>query len=316
MAALGRLVVAVGLERERLSVSTKLRLAAVCSNVSLAPSNWASHVRAHPSSPLTTPATRRAVARRVSSAVRAIRRKIGFGSLIHDDPVVSSIPLAQAWRGAILRNYSVGAWRRMWSWVVEQLSEPRSPGEIGRLFADALPELTVREFLEALPPHTEDGVLLAVEEELRMQHPAPHPETELKLLALGTLRLDDLEDRALDAFAGDPRESDLGPRWFRERLERSLDQSLRRFGAELAEELLRRAWRVAYSKMALREDGTVWFPSRIRERQGLIFRQASEGFGDVALRIESLGSLLVGMGVLDRGENGWKLTSAGEAVFG
>ena len=92
----------------------------------------------------------------------------------------------------------------------------------------------------------------------------PDPETELKLLALGALRLDDLEGRALAAFAGDPLESDLGPRWFRERLDRSRSQPLRQFGEELAEELVRRAWRVAFSKMELRADGTLWFPSRIR----------------------------------------------------
>ena len=132
---------------------------------------------------------------------------------------------------------------------------------------------------------------------------------------LGTLRLADLEGRALEAFAGDRRNDDLGPRWFQEHIQRSQNQPLRHFAAELAERLVSRARSVALSKMALRSDGKVWYPSRIREREGLIFRQSSEGSGDVSLRIDSLSELLAGMGVLDHEDGRWLPSGEGERIL-
>ncbi len=67
--------------------------------------------------------------------------------------------------------------------------------------------------------------------------------------------------------------------------------------------------------MELRADGRVWYPSRIREREGLIFRQSSEGFGDVSLRIDSLGELLAGMGVIDYDGTRWLPSDVGERIL-
>ncbi len=148
----------------------------------------------------------------------AFRRQVAFGDFLDTDRVARAIPLAQAWRGVILRNYSVGAWRRIWSWLVGQLSEPMDPATLGELFATQIPETTVGEFRSTLPRHVEHGLLLGVEEQLRTAHPSPDPVTELELLMLGTLRLDDLTERARMAFAGDLHSDDLGPTWFRERI--------------------------------------------------------------------------------------------------
>jgi hypothetical protein len=54
----------------------------------------------------------------------AFQHALAFGAFVETDAVASNLPIALAWRGAILRNYSVGAWRRIWSWLVGLLGEP------------------------------------------------------------------------------------------------------------------------------------------------------------------------------------------------
>src|SRR5262249_8199364 len=56
-----------------------------------------------------------------------------------------------AWQGTILRSYSVAAWRRLWSWIVDCLSERRSLAEIGQMLADELEIATVGELFDGLP---------------------------------------------------------------------------------------------------------------------------------------------------------------------
>jgi len=246
------------------------------------------------------------------------RHTLAFGDFLQHDPVASSLPIAQAWRGAILRYYSVGAWRRLWSWLVDVLGEPAPVGVLADQLADALPAVTVQMMLDALPDRVSGGVPLPVEHELRSAHWAPDPLTEVQLLALGALRLDDLSDRSLVAFAGSEREDDLGPRWFRAQLEARSDGSLRDFGHWLAEMMVQRAQRVALTKMEFnRSTGRFWIPSRIRERAGLISRRSREGWADVGLRIDTFSSVLAGCGLLELLEDGvWTLTPEGEADLG
>jgi len=244
---------------------------------------------------------------------------LAFGDLVFTDPVAARLPIAQAWRGAILRNYSVGAWRRLWSWLVELLGEPASVDELAEQLADALPDMTVAEMFDQLPERVRDGTLLPAERELRSAHWAPHPFTEVQLLALGALRLDDLHDnKALGAFAGRESEDDLGPRWVWALLDARKDQPLSALGRRLAEMMVTRAQRVALTKMDFnRSTGRFWIPSRIRERAGLVSRLSREGWADVGLRIDTFSSVLVGCGVLERDADGlWRVTEVGEAELG
>lgn len=248
----------------------------------------------------------------------AFRHALAFGDFIDSDPVASALPIAQAWRGAILRNYSVGAWRRIWSWLVDLLGEPATVQTLANELAAALPDVTVAELLADLPARTEGGLLLPAEEELRSAHWAPDPLTEIRLLMLGALRLDDLQQRTLGAFAGREDEDDLGPRWFRSQLDARRDAQLRDFGRWLAEMMVQRAERVALSKMDFNPNtGRFWIPSRIRERAGLLSRLSREGWADVGLRIDTFSSVLAGCGVLERdSDDVWRLTAAGEALLG
>lgn len=245
------------------------------------------------------------------------RYALAFGDFIATDPVASSLPIAQAWRSAILRNYSVGAWRRIWSWLVDLLAEPASIAALADQLADALPDITVATMLATLPTRIRDGVLLPAEEELRAVQLAPDPLTEIQLLALGALRLDDLQGRALAAFAGREDENDLGPRWFRAQLDARRDDRLQDFGRWLAEMMVLRAQRVAMTKMDFnRATARFWIPSRIRERAGLISRLSREGWADVGLRIDTFSSVLTGCGVIARDDDDiWRLTDEGEALL-
>ena len=211
--------------------------------------------------------------------------------------------VAEGWRGAILRNYSVGAWRRLWSWLVEQLSEPLSVDQLADRFVAALPDgVTITEMLEGLPDSEKGGELLPAEENLRAQS-WRDPWIELRLLALGAQRLVHLDGVAHTAFAGSRRDDDLGPRWVARRLAEYPEDAVAHLARELTELMVRRAHRVALSKMELRGD-EFWLPSRVREREGMLFRSGEEGAADVALRTDTLRDVLCGVGALHRETGG------------
>jgi hypothetical protein len=227
-------------------------------------------------------ATARLLARVVTpgiegSLVAAFRHAVGTGDFAHSDPVAGALSITPAWRGAVLRNFSVGAWRRLWSWLVGELAEPMTVTELGERFAAALPDIPVGKVLAELPQTVEDGVLAPVEEGLRADRPGPDPWTELCLLAVGVRRLAELDGPALTAFAGHPADDDLGPRWVARQLESNAKVPLRRFAASLVDRLVRRSQRIAYSKMTVQANGRPKLPTRLLEREGLLRLDSPEG---------------------------------------
>jgi hypothetical protein len=68
--------------------------------------------------------------------------------------------------------------------------------------------------------------------------------------------------------------------------------------------------------MELRKDGSVWLPSRIRERDGLVFQLNPEGWADVGLRIETFAHVLLEIGALDRDGALWHVSRAGREHLG
>lgn len=247
------------------------------------------------------------------SLVAQFRRAVGTGEFVHTDPVAAALSITPAWRGAVLRNYSVGAWRRAWSWLVEELGEPMTAVQLGERFADALPDIAVGDVMAELPPTMHDGVLAPVEEELRAGQPRPDPWTELRLLAVGVRRLQDLdgESAGLVAFAGHPADDDLGPRWVARQLGANARVPLRRFAASLVDRLVRRSQRVAYSKMTLQANGRPKLPTRLRDRDGLLVRGSTEGWADVSFRVDTFASVLLGLGAISRIDSRWSLTPTG-----
>jgi len=238
---------------------------------------------------------------------------VAFGSFVDDDPIAAMLEAVAPWRGTLLRHYSVGSWRRIWSWLVDRVAGLTLADDVASDFADALPSGTVGEFTLGLPAILVNGIPAPAEENARGDDQRSVPDRELAVIAMGAMRLDTLAGPARDAFAGRPIE--LSPAWVGRRLDDWRGRSLRDFGVELVNDLLTRARRVAMSKMQRRPDGTLWLPTRLYERGDYLWRTSREGAGDVGLRIDQLGTVLAEAGVFRHGADGWAVTAAGEAVL-
>lgn len=251
---------------------------------------------------------------KVTDIQATLREGIAFG-LPLDQGLLTGIELAEAWRGAILRNYSIEAWRNVWWWIVQETKEPQTAGQIADAFAAELPEhSTVADLTNGLPATTDGGALLPVEAQLRSQHPRPHPLTELRMLALGARRLADTDGRTRKVLAGDV-DDDLDPLWVSDELARNADRPLRAWASELVEQLLWRSQRVAFTKLDLRDPTKPRLPAQVLERDGRWTQQAPAGFGPVGLRLPSFTSMLAGCGVLSSSASGWTLTDAGAELL-
>ena len=239
-----------------------------------------------------------------------MRHKISYGAPLNKGPY-AGIELAEAWRGLMLRNHSVGAWRNLWFWIVRELTEPQSSADIASAFAAELP---ARWRVSDLTSRLADGMkgknLLPVEEQLRAAHPEPDPLTELQLLAVGVRRLDELTGRAQTVMAGDNID-DLGPVWVQQELSANADRRLRDWAVELVEMLLWRSQRIAMWKMDLRNPKAPRLPAQVIERDGIWRTQKYAGAGEPGMRIPRLNSMLAGAGVLGADADAYWLTPQG-----
>ena len=236
------------------------------------------------------------------------RRRWGFGPALDGTETDEVALVAHGWRAAILRNYSVGAWRALWGWLADQLVEPMTVAMLGDRLVAALGEISVAELLAGLPERIEGDVLLPAEAAIEAEEWTPL--NALRLLALGAQRRDDLDPATAKLFLGTDRR-DLGPAWVAERLHDEREYGVDAFARELVQILIRRALRVALGKMRLVE-GRPWVPSRLRDRDGLLWVKGREGDGYVSLRTNSLSEVLAGLGALERDADGaMALTSLG-----
>jgi hypothetical protein len=247
--------------------------------------------------------------------IESFRRDIGFGDFTVTDPLARSLEITQAWRGVVLRNYSVGAWRRLWSWLVDQIDEQATVAELGAALAAELGSGTVGDLISELPQSsTPDGLLLPVEANLRGAHYGPNPRAELQILLVGTRRLTELDGHAIHAYAPRATDDDLNPPWVASWFLSDPSRSLNQMAHDLTDYLVARALRIGLQKMEIR-NGRPWIPSRLRERDGLFYREAPEGWGDVALRVDVLANVLAGAGIFDRGGDVWRVTEEGAALL-
>lgn len=248
-----------------------------------------------------------------SNATAAFRDHWAFGAPEGDPDMDERAMAAALWRAAALRNFSVGAWRALWRWLAGQLNtEPMTAEQLGDRLADTLDDVAVDELIDGLPTRMNGASILPAETAL-----ATEPGTPMRWvreLALGAQRLRDLEGPTLRAFVGtDP--TDLGPRWVAGLLEEARGRHIREVARELAVILVRRAQRVALSKMYLTREGRPFVPTRLRDRDGILSVRGEEGAGDVALRMDSLADVLAGLGYLDVREDGaFVVSHRGEAL--
>ncbi|WP_189964593.1 hypothetical protein [Streptomyces violascens] len=249
----------------------------------------------------------------VSRFTQDVGQVLAFGDFLTTDPVTRDIDAAAAWRGVALRNYAVGAWRRLWSWLVEQVDGLLPVEELADRFAEELPDMTVDAFLSSLPAtQSTTGVPLPAEHALRASDEAL-PLAELRVLATSALRTGELTGRVRDAFLGQ-RGVELGPEWVQRRLEEARPMNLRDVARQLTHDLVARSQRIALSKARRGADGSLWLPTRLHEHAGLLYRTSKEGRGDVGLRLDQLGSVLATCGVLRYDDQHWSVTRSGKAL--
>lgn len=248
--------------------------------------------------------------RPASDPVRAFRERWAFGESLGDPMSDERAMVAALWRAAALRNYSVGAWRALWRWLAATLNaEPMTTEALGERLGDALGTATVAELIRGLPPRTRGGTILAAEAQVAAEQWTPL--NAVRQLAIGAGRLEDLDEPTRKAFVGTDA-TDLGPRWVAGLLEEWHERPLRSLAAELAAILVRRAKRVALSKMYLTRDGKPFVPTRLRDRDGILSVRGEEGAGDVALRTDSLADVLAGLNILTKHAGAYAVTDYGQ----
>jgi hypothetical protein len=248
--------------------------------------------------------------------VDSFRKIVAYGPWARTDLVVASIPEVGPWRGTLFRHDSVGAWRRLWAWLVDEISGPTRRSELISTFAESLPDMTLEEFERGLPPTVDAaGDPFDAESQLRTEH-RETPSECLGLILLGAKRARELTGPSRAALVGnDQKVAVLSPIWVGDWVDNRRRRNIRDIAGELTEVLLDRAMRIAMSKMRMR-DGHMWLPSVVAERGDFLYAVGREGRGNVGLRLDQLAGLLRGSGVLDFTGDRWVLASRGEDLLG
>ena len=242
---------------------------------------------------------------------QAFRLAHGFGLPVEGEDVDARA--RRGWRAAILRNYSVSAWRHLWRWLSQELAgEAMVASELADRLANALGDGRVRDLAHVLPERGDAHELLPAEEDLRAAD-VPTPQRALRQLALGAQRLADLDPETREAFLGRDRD-DLGPLWVEHQLREHGESSLGDLARDLVETMLRRARRVSLSKMSLSKDLRPYVPTRLRDRDGLLSMVGEETDDEVSLRAWTLAQVLCGLGAIERPNGAYAVTALGEQL--
>jgi hypothetical protein len=250
-----------------------------------------------------------------SSPNRELAPLIAFGDLLDSDPVINKLAIASAWRGIVLRNYSVGAWRSMWSFLINQM-EGRTPvSAVAHPLTDLLPSGTLKAFLGNLPlPFARNGNPAPAEfsEDVKSLEYGPY---EFAQLLLGAQRAGHLPSHVAAYFEGaDEIGQDLTPSWLQSQMREWAERPVRDFAQSLVERLVARSQRVALSKGRIdHKSGTFRVPTRVFVSDGIVFRDSNEGGGAVGLRWNQLVTVLGPLGLLTNDGQGWATTALGKS---
>ena len=250
----------------------------------------------------------------------AVESVVVFSDALETDPVLSRIAEAAAWRGVLLRNYSVSAWRRLWAALVrsigpEEDSADRSAGELQAWLADQVPGMTVRAFMDQLPPGMTGRHPAPAERIVLAGGDAGDPATNIRLLLVGVRRVTELEGQARTVFLGRQNEI-LNPLWMDLCVREFLDRPLRDLAVRLVDDMLAQARRVALGKMRPDPSGRLQVYSRIHERNGRYYKTRDEGDTAIGTRLEVAAGIAVQLGLIDLDDDGAAaVTDAGFAVL-
>ncbi|WP_435108654.1 hypothetical protein [Nocardiopsis synnemataformans] len=251
---------------------------------------------------------------------RAFRAAVAYGDTAVTDPVLGAHPQALGWRGALLRRFSVGAWRRLWSFVTGCMNDGDSGSgstedELRDRVASLMPDTSVRAFARDLPDTTGGGHPAAAEEGLLDAHDEDTPRLNVELLLLGARRAAELQGDAHRAFLGQAKEF-LNPLWVAQRRDDLLDRPVAEFAAGLVSDMLHQSQRVAREKTRIGDGGRITVFSKVHERNGRYYSTGDEGRGEPATRINEMAGLALQLGLVseDRGPAG-ALTDTGARLL-
>jgi hypothetical protein len=250
----------------------------------------------------------------------AVESAVVFSDALETDPVLAGIEEAAAWRGVLLRNYSVSAWRRLWAALVrsigqEEDSADRSTEELQAWLAEKMPGMTVRAFMDELPPGMTGGHPAPAERTVLAGGDAQDPVTSMRLLLLGVRRAAELDGVARTVFLGRQNEI-LNPLWMELCVREFLDRPLRDLAVRLVDDLLAQARRVALEKIRPDPNGRLQIYSRIHERNGRYYKTRDEGDAAIGTRLEVAAGIAVQLGLIDLADDGAAaVTDLGFAVL-
>ncbi|EHR51647.1 hypothetical protein SacmaDRAFT_3427 [Saccharomonospora marina XMU15] len=235
--------------------------------------------------------------------VDAMRSAVAFGDALSSDPVLSNEERALAWRGLLLRHFSVGAWRKLWAQLVDHVQSGAGSATKDDLYAwiaQDLSDVSVQQFVHGLPAQVDaHGQPLAAETEVRDGR--SEVEADLAVLLIGSRRLKSLSGRAREAFQGHSggRGQYLDPRWIDYQHREHEGRSLADFARALVDDMLAQSTRVAQRKLKVDANGRMRLFAKLHERNGRYFATQREGAGNVGLRIEQLGTMATQLGLFD-----------------
>ncbi len=228
----------------------------------------------------------------------ALRSAVAYGDTCVADPVLAAdADHAAAWRGLLLRHRSVGAWRRLWAGLVDQVvGHIATRDDLYAWITDRLPDQSVANLLAGLPPVVDGAGHPADAETGVAALNVPTEHRDLLILVLGSRRVDALSGAARVAFLGS-RPAFLDPRWVERQVADHVGRSVRDLGRALVDDMLAQSRRVALRKLRTGATGLTVF-SRIHERDGTYTAASREGATNVGLRVEQLAGLARQLGLV------------------
>jgi len=249
-----------------------------------------------------------------SNWVDALLTCLAYGDAIGADSVLATEDRALAWRGVLLRRWSVGAWRRLWASLVDQAVA--AAGSITRddlydWISAEVPHTAVQEFVSGCPATMDrDGHPLPAERQVHDERPPV--EADLAVLLLGGIRIGQLTEWTLNAFLNRRsrgRGQFLDPSWVAYRHREHAGRPMAELARAFVDDMLAQSRRVALRKLKVDRRGRMTLFSKLHERNGRYFADLAEGSGNVGLRIEQLGDMAEQLGLFDSEHNRLTVTS-------
>lgn len=247
---------------------------------------------------------------------------IAFGPHIDVDPVYRQEGMrAEAWRGVLLRHRFVGAWRVLWAALVDHVlhaAEPLDRAQLHEWIRAHVPAVTMAQFRADLPPTLDSAGYPAPAEDGVAGQERGSVESALAVLLIGSQRIEELGGKALEAFRGGsttPRRVFLDPYWVGARAAEHSDDRIGDFAAAVVDDMLAQSHRVALRKLVVKANGSVEMPSKLYEREGRYFADSAEGAYNIGYRAETLGSIAIQLGLIDRGPGGFAVSDIGSHLL-